>query len=243
MVVGIVVDIRPDGFLLDLVSCTRRAYVLRSAFEGASGKVAMDVQVADVIYGRITRCEASDAELDMSCVTHAGDGEGFGILGNHKRSIGAAVGGDVTTDDGTASSQAHGSRATGPNAVSTIVRVRSHVVRLLLSRTSPLMVPCVKRHIPLEIAVGENGLVWVRARRIPVLIAFTLCCELGDRMPQGDVAEHDELANRVGTIMDAVLPPADVEDQAGSHVPSASTADDQASDDRDEVEDETSDDG
>merc|ERR1712241_349314 len=160
-VLGIVVAKAGDAFRVD-IGTAEPASLSYLAFEGATKKNRPSVNIGDVIYARLL-VASRDMEAELVCVDSYGKRAGMGVIGSI----------DPINTNVMASN-------------SLLFTVPLNLVRKLLSKSCVLLTTLGK-HIPYEIAVGMNGRIWIRGKKVRDTICLAYAISVAEHMTNDEI--------------------------------------------------------
>ena len=160
-VLGIVSAKAGDTFRVD-IGTAEPASLSYLAFEGATKKNRPSVNLGDVIYARLL-VASRDMEAELVCVDSYGKRAGMGVIGSI----------DPINTNVMASN-------------SLLFTVPLNLVRKLLSKSCVLLTTLGK-HIPYEIAVGMNGRIWIRGKKVRDTICLANAISVAEHMTNDEI--------------------------------------------------------
>lgn len=137
------------------VSMKERAQLSKFAFEGATKRYRPDLQVGDVVYGKVVDLP-SDYPIEITCVHSTGKAQGLGLL----------EGGQL-------------------------FQVPVHFTRILRCPDDSINVlKKLGKMLPFEVAVGVNGLVWLKAKNS---VHTILLAQAVQKLSKLHLSQHDAI--------------------------------------------------
>ena len=161
-VLGIVVAKAGDAFRVD-IGAAEYASLSYLAFEGATKKNRPLVNLGDVVYARLI-VASRDMEAELVCVDSYGKRAGMGVIGS--------------SDPSTPS--------TNSSDNSFLFTVPLNLVRKLLSKSCVLL-NALGKYIAYEIAVGMNGRIWIRGKKVRDTICLANAISVAEHMTNEEI--------------------------------------------------------
>jgi len=161
-VLGIVVAKAGDAFRVD-IGAAEYASLSYLAFEGATKKNRPLVNLGDVVYARLI-VASRDMEAELVCVDSYGKRAGMGVIGSSDPSTPL-----VNSSDN-----------------SFLFTVPLNLVRKLLSKSCVLL-NALGKYIAYEIAVGMNGRIWIRGKKVRDTICLANAISVAEHMTNEEI--------------------------------------------------------
>ena len=166
----------PETYVCTLLTSYHLCALPVLSFEGATKRSKPNLKVGTLIYAKVVQSDRH-SEPELTCVDpRTGKSEGLGELRVGEREEG----------------------------ICTIFNVSIGLATSLLSPSHPLL-KTLSSHFTFEVAIGHNGIVWVRSATPRQLIAVGKVLKAADEAPPPDAADARELVKLRGRLSDAAI--------------------------------------